>query len=104
MINLVEKMKKIDQIKEIITSHLDILKNKYYVKKIGFFGSYIRDDQNSESDIDILVEFSKPVGLIDFIKLEEYLKDLLSINVDLVPRDGIKPALKSEILQQVVYV
>lgn len=97
-------MKKIEQIKEIITSHLDILKNKYYVKEIGIFGSFIREDQNNESDVDILVEFSKPVGLIEFIKLEEYLKGLLDIKVDLVPRDGIKPALKSEILQQVVYV
>jgi predicted nucleotidyltransferase len=101
---MVEKMKKIEQIKELISLHLDTLKNKYYVKEIGIFGSYIREDQNTESDVDILVEFSKPVGLIDFIKLEEYLKDLLDINVDLVPRDGIKPALKSEILQQVVYV
>ena len=104
IIDLVKKMKKIEQIKEIITSHLDILRNKYYVKEIGIFGSFIRDDQNRESDVDILVKFSKPVGLIEFIKLEEYLKDLLDVKVDLVLRDGIKPALKSEILQQVVYV
>ena len=97
-------MKKIEQIKKILTSQKDILKNKYYVKEIGIFGSYVNGNFNKESDVDILVEFSKPVGLIKFIELEEYLKDLLSIKVDLVLRDGIKPALRNNILKQAVYV
>ena len=97
-------MKKIEQIKKILTSQKDILKNKYNVKEIGIFGSYVNGNYNKESDVDILVEFSKPVGLIKFIKLEEYLKDLLGIKVDLVLRDGIKPALRSNILKQAVYV
>ncbi len=97
-------MKKIEQIKKMITSHKDILKTKFNVKEIGIFGSYVNGNFNKESDVDILVEFSKPVGLIKFIKLEEYLKDLLSIKVDLVLRDGIKPALRSNILKQAVYV
>ena len=97
-------MKKIEQIKKILTSQKDILKNKYDVKEIGIFGSYVNGNYNEESDIDILVEFSKPIGLIKFIKLEEYLKDMLGIKVDLVLRDGIKPALKSNILKQAVYV
>jgi predicted nucleotidyltransferase len=100
----VGKMKKIEQIKKILTSQKDILKNKYNVKEIGIFGSYVNGNYNKESDVDILVEFSKPVGLIKFIKLEEYLKDLLGIKVDLVLRDGIKPALRSNILKQAVYV
>jgi predicted nucleotidyltransferase len=100
----VGKMKKIEQIKKILTSQKDILKNKYNVKEIGIFGSYVNGNYNMESDVDILVEFSKPVGLIKFIKLEEYLKDLLGIKVDLVLRDGIKPALRSNILKQAVYV
>jgi len=97
-------MKKIEQIKKILTSQKDILKNRYNVKEIGIFGSYVNGNYNKESDVDILVEFSKPVGLIKFIKLEEYLKDLLGIKVDLVLRDGIKPALRSNILKQAVYV
>ena len=97
-------MKKIEQIKKILISQKDILKNKYNVKEIGIFGSYVNGNYNKESDVDILVEFSKPVGLIKFIKLEEYLKDLIGIKVDLVLRDGIKPALRSNILKQAVYV
>ena len=97
-------MNEIEQIKKIITSHKNLLRNKFNVKEIGIFGSFVRGDQDNESDVDILVEFTKPIGLIEFIRLEEYLKDLLGIKVDLVPRDGIKPALKSNILQQAVYV
>ena len=97
-------MKKVEQIKKILTSQKDVLKNKYNVKEIGIFGSYVNGNYNKESDVDILVEFSKPIGLIKFIKLEEYLKDLLGIKVDLVLRDGIKPALRSNILKQAVYV
>ena len=97
-------MKKIEQIKKMITSHKDILKTKFNVKEIGIFGSYVNGNFNKESDVDILVEFTKPVGLIEFIKLEEYLQDLLGIKVDLVLRDGIKPALRSNILKQAVYV
>jgi predicted nucleotidyltransferase len=100
----VGKMRKIEQIKKILTSQKDILKNKYNVKEIGIFGSYVKGNYNKESDVDILVEFSKPIGLIKFIKLEEYLKDLIGIKVDLVLRDGIKPALRSNILKQAVYV
>ncbi len=97
-------MKKIEQIKKILTSHKDILRNKYNVKEIGIFGSFIQGNQDKDSDVDILVDFSKPVGLIEFIKLEEYLKDLLGIKVDLVLKEGIKPALRSNILKQAVYV
>ena len=97
-------MRKIEQIKKILISQKDILKNKYNVKEIGIFGSYVNGNYNKESDVDILVEFSKPIGLIKFIKLEEYLKDLIGIKVDLVLRDGIKPALRSNILKQAVYV
>ena len=97
-------MKEIEQIKKMITSHKDILRNKFNVKEIGIFGSFIQGNQNKESDVDILVDFTKPVGLIEFIKLEEYLKDLLGIKVDLVLREGIKPALRSNILKQAVYV
>ena len=98
------KMRKIEQIKKILISQKNILKNQYNVKEIGIFGSYVNGNYNKESDVDILVEFSKPVGLIKFIKLEEYLKDLIGIKVDLVLRDGIKPALRSNILKQAVYV
>ena len=97
-------MNTIDRIKGIIASHMDVLTDKYHVSEIGVFGSYIRGEQNTESDIDVLVAFSQPVGLIEFIGLEEYLGGILDAKVDLVLKEGIKPMLRENILHEVVYV
>ena len=93
---------KVDNIKKVIAAHTDILTEKYHVKAMGVFGSYVRSEQTERSDIDVLVEFTQPVGLFTFIELEEYLSDLLGLNVDLVLKEGIKPGLKEYILREVV--
>jgi predicted nucleotidyltransferase len=95
-------MKEIDNMKGIISAHMDILTEKYHVKTMGVFGSYLRGEQTEKSDIDILVEFTQPVGLFTFIELEEYLSDLLGLRVDLVLKEGIKPGLKDYILREAV--
>ncbi len=95
-------MIEIDKVKKIIGAHTDILTEKYHVKAMGVFGSYVRGEQTEKSDIDVLVEFTQPVGLFTFIGLEEYLSDLLGLNVDLVLKEGIKPGLKEYILREVV--
>ena len=97
-------MKTIEEIKETISSHKQILEDEFHVKNIGIFGSYLREEPSHDSDVDILVEFTKPVGLFDFVRLEGYLQDLLGIKVDLVPKDGIKPSLRKCIAHEVVYV
>lgn len=78
------------------------LKNNYKVKTLGIFGSYIRNEQRSESDIDLLVSFFEPPGLLKFIELENFLSDLLSIRVDLVMKDSLKPHIGKHILKEVV--
>ncbi len=95
-------MKEIDKVKKMISAHMSILTEKYHVKTLGVFGSYVRGEQTKKSDIDILVEFTQPVGLFTFIGLEEYLNDLLGLRVDLVLKDGIKPGLKDYILREVI--
>ena len=80
------------------------LSETFKVKKIGLFGSYVRNDQNSESDIDILVEFSAPISLFEYIDLEDFLHSILGNKVDLVSEKGLKPILKVNILREVVYV
>jgi predicted nucleotidyltransferase len=97
-----EPMKEIDTVKSIISNHMDVLTEKYHVKTMSVFGSYVRDEQTKTSDIDILVEFTQPVGLFTFIELEEYLSDLLGLKVDLVLREGIKPGLKDHILHEAI--
>jgi len=87
-----------------IRSQQDFLHETYNVKKIGVFGSVVRDDFSKDSDIDILVEYYKVPGFFKFIELEEYLSELLGRQVDLVTKKALKPVIKSDILKQVVYV
>ncbi|MCI4438641.1 nucleotidyltransferase family protein [archaeon] len=79
------------------------LKEKYGVKKIGVFGSYVRGEEKEESDLDVLVEFeeSKSLSLLDFIRLENYLSDELGIKVDLVEKDSLKPRIRKHVLEEV---
>ncbi|SNY23459.1 hypothetical protein SAMN06295989_1252 [Methanohalophilus euhalobius] len=77
------------------------LEDRYNVKYIGLFGSYVRGEQTTESDLDILVEFSKTPTLFQFINLENYLSDTLGIKVDLVMKDSLKPNIGKYILNEV---
>jgi hypothetical protein len=94
----------LDEIKETISSNREVLKDRFKVSTIGIFGSYVRAEQKKRSDIDILVEFDGTVGLIEFMQLEFYLKDLLGIKVDLVTKDALKPYIGKHILDEVVYI
>ena len=98
------EMKKLDEIKSIIASHMEILKSRYKVKEIGVFGSYVRGTPGKKSDIDVIVTFRKSVDFIEFLKLEAYLSDLLGLQVDLVTKNALKPFIGRQILEEVVYV
>lgn len=97
-------MKKVDEIKEALEKHKEELREKFKVKEIGIFGSYVKGEQKKESDIDILVEFEEPVGLFQFMDLEENLSNLLDTKVDLVSKKALKPRIGEYILKEVVYV
>jgi uncharacterized protein len=75
----------------------------YPINKLGLFGSYARNQAVESSDIDILVEFSQPVGF-EFIDLAAELEELLHHKVDLVSRKGIKTALWPYIEKDLIYV
>ena len=94
----------IDQVRTVINKHSNFLKDNYHVKKIGVFGSVARGDQKEISDIDILVEFSEPIGFFRFIELEEFLSNAIGKKVDLVTQKALKPVIKEDILKEVVYV
>ncbi len=96
----------IEEIKNIIENHKKELKERYGVKEIGVFGSYVRSEQKETSDIDILVDFypHANMDLIKFVELECFLSELLGINVDLVMKTALKPRIGSYILKEVVYV
>lgn len=89
---------------EVLRSHLPEIKEKFHVREMGVFGSYAYGDQTEQSDIDILVEYTETPGLFDFIALEDYLSKLLKIKVDLIVKDGLKQAIKEEVLDSTLYV
>jgi uncharacterized protein len=70
------------------------------VKSLKLFGSVVRDKARSDSDIDILVEFSRPIGLLAFVRLKQRLAELLGRPVDLVTPEALKPPLREGILQE----
>jgi len=97
-------MNSLEEIKQKISEHKEILKEKFAVKEIGIFGSYVRGEYEEASDLDILVEFNKPIDFFKFLDLEEYLEGLLDVKVDLVMKKVLKPAIGKCILNEVVYV
>ena len=77
---------------------------KFHVSRIGVFGSFARGEGRKESDVDVLVEFEEGFKTFDnFMDLKYYLEDIFSRNVDLVTVNALKPQLKDDILQDVIY-
>jgi predicted nucleotidyltransferase len=80
------------------------LEDRYLVNSIGLFGSVVRDDFSpSKSDLDIIVDFKRPVG-VEFIELADYLEKVLKRKVDLVSRKGVRPQYFKTIESEIVYV
>ena len=80
-----------------------LLSDRFSVERIGYFGSYSRNEQTDKSDIDILVEFRKPIGW-ELFDLKEFLENELNIKVDLVSSRALKEQLRDSILKQVQYI
>lgn len=99
-----DKNNEIERIKSIILDNKTYIEKEYNISNIGIFGSYVRGENNIDSDIDILVEFSKPIGFFKFIQLENYLQEILGKKVDLVTKQALKPVIGKYILSEVVMV
>lgn len=80
-----------------------ILADRFNVSRIGYFGSYVTGNQTENSDLDLLVEFSKPIGW-EFFTLEKFLEKEFGLTVDLVTKDALKEKIKLPILNQVKYI
>lgn len=87
-----------------LREHMFALRDKYRVKTIGVFGSYIRGDQKKKSDVDILVDFEETITLFEFVALERELSQILGRKVDLVMKTALKPRIGQRILKEVIYV
>lgn len=95
------------QTSQDVKNKLSVIKEKislkYGVRSLAFFGSYSRDEQNKNSDLDVLVEFNKPIG-IRFIDLAQEIEDAIGFKVDLVSRKGIKNRYFKAIESDLIYV
>ena len=97
-------MKTSEEIKQWLVQHKLFLQERYKVSELGIFGSYVRQEQTENSDVDLLVEFSEIPSLLKFINLENYLTENLGVKVDLVHKKGLKPHIGEQILAEVIYL
>jgi predicted nucleotidyltransferase len=75
---------------------------KFSVKRLLLFGSVARDQTHAQSDVDLLVEFETPVGLLTFTGLKDYLEEILGCSVDLGTPKSLRPALKEVVLKEAI--
>jgi hypothetical protein len=80
------------------------LAERYHVRSIGIFGSYSKKHQTEQSDLDLVVEFDQPIGMMAFVYLKNLIADRLDIKVDLVTPDGLHPLIRDQVMHEVVYV
>lgn len=76
---------------------------KYHVASLAVFGSVARYEAKPDSDIDLLVEFGKPVGLFEFVRLKRLLESILERRVDLVTPDALHDSMRASIIQEALY-
>lgn len=94
----------VETLRKTLQAHKEELNQKYGVKELGLFGSYVKNEQDETSDVDLLVEFDKAVDLFTFVNLKNYLSDLLNANVGLVMKKALKPKIGQRILQEVLEI
>ena len=91
------------QIEKKLKELIPLLRKKYFVERIGYFGSFTRNEQTNQSDLDLLVSFNKPLGW-EFFDLITLLEDELQLKVDLVSEKALKEQLKETILKSIIYI
>jgi len=85
----------------ILVTHQSTLKD-FGVKSLILFGSVARNEARPDSDVDLLVEFDRPVGLFAFVRLKRYLEEILGTAVDLGTPDSLKPYLREPVFREAI--
>lgn len=93
-----------DQTLAILRAERERLRRDYGVKSLALFGSVARDEASAASDLDLLVEFDRPTGLLGLFNLQEHLEELLGCPVDLGTPASLKPRVRQRVMAEVVYV
>jgi len=93
-----------DDVLKILAGQRGALRQQFGVKSLALFGSVARDDPMETSDVDLLVEFARPVGLFGLFALQDHLEQLLGGSVDLGTPDSLKPRIRSHVLAESIHV
>lgn len=96
--------KSLDEIRDVIRRNQDNLIERYGLRVSGVFGSYVRGDQEPDSDLDLLAEFVRPVSLLELVGAELYLTDVIGVKVDLVPQRSVRVGRHQHILNEAITV
>jgi hypothetical protein len=96
--------KTLKEIIEAIKKRKKVLQEKYKVKEIGIFGSYVRGEQTEKSDVDILVDFYELPDVFNLLKLERSLRGTLKCRVDVVRKQAIRKELRDQILSEAIRI
>jgi len=92
------------EILNILKSHMELIRQKFGVRRIGIFGSFARGEEREDSDLDVLVVFEEGQKTFDnYMDLKFYLEDFFGREVDIVTERALKPQLKDIIMKEVVY-
>jgi len=97
-------MKTLDEIKSMLKENRSVLAEEYGIAVVGIFGSYVRDEQTPESDLDLLAEILRPISLLELVGAELYLSDVLGVKVDLIPRRNLREELREAVFKEAVSV
>jgi uncharacterized protein len=92
-----------DEVLAIVKAH-QVKLQELGVKSLDLFGSVARDEARPDSDVDFLVEFSKPIGLFGFSRIRLYLEDILGCRVDLGTPDALREHLREPVLEDAIRV
>lgn len=93
-----------DKVLQILRGHLSVLHERFGVRSLALFGSVARDEATAASDVDLLVEFERPIGLFELFALQDELEAILNCSVDVGTIDSLKPRIRSQVLEEAVYV
>ncbi len=95
--NTVDLLSRLKSLKPLVTT-------RYKAKEIGLFGSFVREEQSADSDIDLLVEFEEEADLLDLTGLALFFEEELGRKVDVVPKRALREELRDSVLREVVAV
>ncbi len=97
-------MKTLSEIETTLKEQMPFLQEQFKVKKLGLFGSLARGERKEAGGVDILVQFSEPIGAIKYLNMESYLSNLLEVEVNIVLMMGLSCSIARKVLKEAFYI